>query len=236
LCSPRTKGKNGREAVDGDLLIGSAASGLDWWESTSPARQQLWYDAFYGIREFFKDINFEPVNYCDFHYDNVFGLYFAQRHPWKSNTIKLTNYTGTTNSKDYQNSDALEGFSMVSSSKLQGFGWLHNRSHYWSNLIDENSCTKSMVEGTAPWVDPVVIRPNDDDLTASVRPIDLNDDYIKVRHLKRGKRYIIRYYHPQTNDWIGEKKGSLFQLDLDFSIIKWCKIPRDLPTELRISG
>ncbi len=193
------------------ICSGSAFTGLDWWVSNEPLKHDLWYENFYGITAFFSDVDFESVNYCDYRHDNKNGLYYAQRWPWDSKDIVETNHSNES-PKDYKNSTALEAFSMVSSNGHQGFGWLHNRSHYWFNLRNESTCIDDMIKGNLPWADTVLIRPNDDDITNG-RDVQLDDDFIRVRHVKLLRTYIVTLYDPITNQVLDEyeKLSSIYK-------------------------
>jgi len=193
------------------MCSGSAIPGLDWPASDYPDKWFIWEEEFHGIKKFFQDIDFETVNYNHFYYDNnAGGRYAAQRWPFTEDDILKTNYQGQ--NKDYQHEDALEGYTMISKDKSQGFGWLHNRSHYWYNLPPYDPCMNAMVNGLAPWSSSVVIRPEDDDnLTSGHRQVQINEDYIKVRNLQPNQYYKIEFYHPQTDDfmWLQIRKASV---------------------------
>ncbi len=189
------------------MCSGSAIPGLDWAASNRPEKWPTWEEEFYGIKEFFKDIDFETVDYNCMNYDSDgIGWHSAQRYPWYDLGIFNTNKDGKGNGNDYRHSDALEGYTMLSCDRNQGFGWLHNRSHYWYNLPPFDPCMDAMINGLAPWSFPVMHRPEDDDILVSGhRQVQLNEDYIVVRYLKAARRYIIRYYHPQTNAFLDEQ-------------------------------
>ncbi len=186
---------------------GSATTGLDWWLSNDSIRHALWKEEFTGIRKFFEAIDFERENYTQVHYDGSNGLYMSQRWPWTESEIRATDQSRE--GADYRNKDALEGFSMVDDTGVTGFGWMHNRSHYWYNLQKENDCLYEMIAGIGPWQDTVLLRPRDDDKIDSIRPVELGKDFIQIRHLKCMKRYVIEYFDPLTNERIGvEQKRS----------------------------
>lgn len=181
------------------MCSGSAIPGLDWWGHHNPARFNLWYESFQGIRNFFADIDFENINY-----DKIWGTvhekhYSAQRFPRKSKDIKATNYYPEQNVNGYTKSDAIEGFAMIADDKSQGFGWAHNRSNYWMNNTSESSCINDMVKGQGAWSHPHLFRSADDDTISVVRSINTDNDFVKFRHLKVLHHYFIEYYdHPTS--------------------------------------
>ena len=127
----------------------------------------------------------------------------AQRWPWTESEVRATDYSRQ--NRDYSNKDALEGFSMTTDDGEKAFGWIHNRSYYWYNLVDENDGLAEMINGTGPWSDTVLVQPMDDDKDTTFRPVQLNKDYIVIRNMKRMKKYVIQYFDPLTNKELTNK-------------------------------
>lgn len=89
---------------------------------------------------------------------------------------------------------------MISDDRNYGFGWTHNRSYYWYNLLSENSCLNEMATGSGAWGGvPHLFRPSDDDVNATPYDIVISQDYFEVRNLKIKQRYKVEFYNPQNN-------------------------------------
>lgn len=191
------------------ICSGAAVAGLDWWLAEDPDRQNLWYAEFPHIQTFFSTIDFEIVDYCEVKYNKkAGGLYIANRWPWKRDDILGTNYE---TDQDYDEDDLLEAITMVSKDKTQGFGWCHNRSHYWWNLKDDaNYGIKNMVypetDLNDDWHSKHLFRPIDDDLVESIIPIGEEDAFFRIQDVKPVVTYVIRFYDTRTGQWIHQQE------------------------------
>lgn len=97
-----------------NVFTGGCGAGMYFWWGLE---QRLNRTGIYGlIQDFVQDIDFEGCNFK------------SRVSPSESEEIL-----------DEENFP-LELFTLISEDKKKGIAWVHNRSYYWGNLSDENSC------------------------------------------------------------------------------------------------
>ena len=193
------------------ICSGAAVAGLEWTLAQDTIRQAQWYNDFPYLQQFFATIDFENVEYTKLHYQkNRGGLYIANRWPWKRKDIDVSNHTNKP-AKDYDKETLLEAITTVSADRTQGFGWCHNRSHYWWNLKEESSsCIHNMVypdfDPNDEWQSQHLFRPKDDDLVDVPQIVFPGFHYFKIQDVKPLTTYVIRFYDTRTGNWLPEQE------------------------------
>lgn len=156
-------------------FMGGLGVGLEWWEwGNNEVRSQI----FPRLRNYFDGIDFE---------NNTFE---PQRFPKK----------GVKPEDDDDNNKRLESFTLVNEQKTKAYGWMHNRSYYWGNLLHENNKCEYLDQFY-----PEIFINNlcqfpcpDDDFNCGCDAISSMDGEISVRGLKIKKDYNVKL----TNTWV----------------------------------
>jgi len=151
----------------------------------------MWRRFYPPLLKFMEGIDFEKVNYAAIREINDRPV-IAQRWPLSDKEVR------SSSSSEYGKDDLLEAYMQVSEDGSQGFGWISNRSVHWYNLTSEYPCLKSLLDGTAPYHQSYIAKPQEDDV--QVAPLDIaeNSSYIKMLGLKKRKDYVITFYSTTT--------------------------------------
>lgn len=180
---------------------GCAVAGMDWWNQDEQKRYDMWRRFYPPLLKFMQGIDFEKVNYTKVRKINGRPV-IAQRWPLTDKEVKAST------SSAYRKDDLLEAYMQVSDDGTQGFGWIANRSVHWYNLTSEYSCLRSLLEGTAPYHQSYMSKPQEDDLQETPLDIEENTYYVKMLGLKKRKDYLITFYSTITGGVLKETEVS----------------------------
>jgi len=103
----------------------------------------------------------------------------------------------------------IECYILVDSTQASALGWVHNRSYWWANLYDQNSCVKQIIDDNSG----VSQDPSDRSGYAKHRDNDRPIDYASVKIKLRGLRangflrrgnYVVEWYRTSGNGGLDE--------------------------------
>jgi hypothetical protein len=164
---------------------------LDWWNQDEQKRYEMWRKFYPPLLKFMQGIDFERVNYASVREINGRPV-ISQRWPLSDKEVRMSI------SSDYKKDDLLEAYMQVSEDGAQGFGWIANRSVHWYNLTSEYPCLKSLLEGTAPYHQSYMSKPQEDDLQETAMDVEEDSYYIKMLGLLKRKSYTVTFYSTTT--------------------------------------
>jgi hypothetical protein len=195
-------------------FMGGLGAGLEWWEWQNNEFRTF---TFPQLQTYFEGIDFENQ------------IFEPQRFPKKgignnywvnddaSDDINLINEADNS-------AEGLEAFSLVNSSKTRVYGWVHNRSYYWGNMLSANSpCInlENQYANTYNFSSCHFDCPDDDD-DCGCNQISTVNDKIVIRGLKYLRKYDVQ---------VMNTRNIAFSLEFERNTNIFCDLKIDFNTD-----